>query len=132
MLGGRLIGSLLLRRMRPQMLLYVLSLAAIALILVSLSASGYIAVWAMIATGVCNSVLFAIVFSLSVRGLGRYTTRASGLLSAAIAGGAVVSFLQGVLKDHYSWNVAFMAPVVCYGYLIFFGLNGYRGARLRD
>jgi FHS family L-fucose permease-like MFS transporter len=132
MLGGRLMGSLLLRRMRPEMLLYMLSLSAIILILLSLSTGGYLAIWAMIATGICNSVLFAIVFSLSVRGVGKYTTRASGLLSAAIAGGAIVSFLQGVLKDHYSWTVAFTAPIICYGYLIFYGMNGYKAKMHRS
>jgi FHS family L-fucose permease-like MFS transporter len=129
MLGGRFVGSFLLRRLQPRMLLTILSSGAIALIVISVSSGGYVAVWTRIATGVCNSVLFAIVFSLSVRGLGEYTTRASGLLSAAIAGGAILSFLEGVLKDHYSWTAAFMVPVGCYVYLIFFGVNGSREVR---
>lgn len=51
--------------------------------------------------------MFATIFCLSVKGLGRFTTRASGLLSTAIAGGAVVSFLMGVVKDNSTWPPVF-------------------------
>jgi len=85
----------------------------------------------MIGVGLFNSVMFAIIFSLSVEGLGKYTTKASGILSAAIAGGAIISFSQGYLKDHSTWTVAFMIPVICYLYLVFFGLNGYKSKLMK-
>lgn len=129
MLIGRLAGSFLLKHTRPPTVLAVLASTAMGLIIVSLASSGYVAVWLMIATGLCNSVLFAIIFSLSVNGLGKFTTAASGWLSTAIAGGAVVSYTQGVLKDHFSWPVSFIVPVLCYGYLLFYGVNGYRSKR---
>jgi FHS family L-fucose permease-like MFS transporter len=80
----------------------------------------------MIGVGLFNSVMFAIIFSLSVEGLGKYTTKASGILSTAIVGGAIVSFSQGYLKDHSTWAIAFLIPVLCYAYIVFFGLNGYK------
>ncbi|MBL7736518.1 MAG: sugar MFS transporter [Chitinophagaceae bacterium] len=126
MLVGRLAGAFLLRMARPQTVLAACGAIAAALILVSIFSDGYLAVWTMIAVGLCNSVMFAIIFSLSVNGLGQHTTVASGLLSTAIVGGAVVSFLQGVIKDHSSWAMAFIIPVVCYCYIVFYGLNGYR------
>lgn len=126
MLAGRVAGSFLLRSLNPSALLTGTAVAAAALILVSVSASGYVAAWTMIGVGLCNATMFAIVFSLSVEGLGEYTTRASGWLSTAIAGGAVISYAQGILKDHYSWPVAFAVPVLCYLYLVFYGLNGHR------
>jgi FHS family L-fucose permease-like MFS transporter len=70
--------------------------------------------------------MFATIFSLSVFGLGKQTTTASGLLSTAIVGGTIIPFLQGILKDNFSWSIAFMIPVACYIYLLFFGLNGYK------
>ena len=129
MLAGRLAGAVILRNVRPSVVLSWLSLLAVALIGISLSTTGVLAVWTLIAVGVCNSVMFAVIFSLSLEGVGGYVTRASGLLSTAIAGGAVISFFQGVLKDSFSWLVAFLVPVVCYGYLFFFGVNGYRTKR---
>jgi FHS family L-fucose permease-like MFS transporter len=126
MLVGRLIGSVLLKYIYPPRMLALLSVTAVGLIILSLFSGGYVAIWAMIAVGVCNAVMFAIIFSLSVSGLSNYTTRASGLLSTAIAGGAIISFTQGVLKDNFSWQVAFMVPVICYIYLVFYGVDGYK------
>ena len=126
MLAGRLVGSYLLQRIKPSLVLTVCAAAAILLILLSVSTQGVVAVWSMIGVGLFNSVMFAIIFSLSVEGLGRYTTKASGILSTAIAGGAIVSFSQGYVKDHTTWAVAFMIPVVCYAYIVFFGVNRNR------
>ena len=126
MLVGRFIGAAVLKYVKPQTLLAVLACIAIILILVSISSSGFISVWSMVAIGLCNSVMFAVIFSLSVKGLGHYTTQASGLLSSAIVGGAIISYAQGYVMDHYSWGIAFLLPVLCYGYLVFYGLNGYR------
>ncbi|WP_205500084.1 sugar MFS transporter [Rufibacter psychrotolerans] len=129
MLVGRLLGSVVLKTVRANTVLTISSLAAIVLILVSVLSSGNLAVWTMIAVGLCNSIMFAIIFSLSVEGLGKYTTKASGILSTAIAGGAIISYSQGVLIDHYSWLISFMLPLVCYVYILFYGVNGYRARK---
>jgi FHS family L-fucose permease-like MFS transporter len=126
MLVGRLIGSYLLKTIKPSFILTICAAAAILLVVLSVSTAGTFAVWSMIGVGLFNSVMFAIIFSLSVQGLGKYTTKASGILSTAIAGGAIISFSQGYLKDHSTWAVAFMIPVLCYLYIVFFGINGYK------
>ena len=126
MLVGRLIGSFLLKTLKASQVLTFCAIGAILLVILSVSSSGNLAVWSMIGVGVFNSVMFAIIFSLSVQGLGKYTTKASGILSTAIAGGAIVSFSQGYLKDHSTWAIAFMIPVLCYLYIVFFGINGYK------
>ena len=126
MLVGRFIGAAILKYIKPSTLLAFLAFLAISLIIVSILSTGLLSVWSMVAVGFCNSVMFAIIFSLSVKGLGHFTTRASGLLSSAIVGGAIISYAQGFAVDNYSWSVAFLLPVLCYGYLVFYGLNGYR------
>lgn len=126
MLAGRLIGAVVLKSVRPALVLTVCAAAAIAFIAVSVLSTGLLAVWSMIAVGLCNSIMFAIIFSLSVNGLGKHTAQASGYLSTAIAGGAVVSYGQGLLIDHSTWALAFMLPLLCYGYILFYGVNGYK------
>jgi FHS family L-fucose permease-like MFS transporter len=96
------------------------------LILVSVNSGEHVAVWSMIAVGFCNSIMFAIIFSLSVNGLGKFTARASGLLSAAIVGGAIIPFAQGIVKDNFTCSVAFMIPLACYIYILFYGINGHK------
>lgn len=126
MLAGRLIGAVILKTIKPSSVLAFCASLAILLIAVSISSGGHLAVWSMIGVGLCNSIMFAIIFSLSVEGLGQYTTQGSGILSTAIAGGAVISYSQGVLIDNYSWQLAFLLPIVCYLYILFYGLNGYK------
>ncbi|GAB3169418.1 sugar MFS transporter [Telluribacter humicola] len=126
MMVGRMLGFFGLKVYKPSSVLAACAAIAIALICISVNSEGYLAVWSMIAVGLCNSVMFAIIFSLSVSGLGTYTTRASGILSTAIAGGAIISFCQGFLIDNFSWTVAFMVPLVCYVYILFYGVNGYK------
>jgi FHS family L-fucose permease-like MFS transporter len=83
----------------------------------------------MVMVGVCNSVMFSIIFSLAVKGLGAHTSTASGILSTAITGGAVVSLLVGLARDYSSWAVAFMLPLLCYACILFYALNGYKPGR---
>lgn len=126
MLVGRFIGAYFLKFLKPSNVLAIVASLAAVLVLVSISTSGSVAVWTMVAVGLCNSIMFAVIFSLSIKGLGAWTTRASGVLSTAIIGGAVMSFVQGVLIDHSSWSVAFLIPVICYLYIVFYGVRGYK------
>jgi FHS family L-fucose permease-like MFS transporter len=128
MLIGRFLGAGLLKFLRPPLVLVICALSAFLLILVSINTSEYLAVWTMLAVGLFNSVMFATIFSLSLAGAENIASKASGWLSTAIVGGAVVSFVQGWLIDHYSWSVAFILPLICYSYVLFFGLSGYKQA----
>jgi len=121
MLVGRLIGAYILRFFKTQNVLAVIALIAIVLILGSVLSSGNIAVWLMIAVGLCNSIMFASIFSLSVRGLGASTGKASGLLSTAILGGAIITYFQAVLKDNLTWGISFLIPALCYLYIFLYG-----------
>ncbi len=125
MLVGRLIGAFVLKSLKPNAVLTFCATAAILCIALSISTGGLLAVWLMVGVGLFNSIMFATIFSLSVEGLGSRTTQASGILSTAIVGGAIVSYGQGLLIDHYSWVIAFMLPLACYVYILFYGVNGY-------
>jgi FHS family L-fucose permease-like MFS transporter len=123
---GRLVGVVLLRFIKHTHMLIANSLISVALIITSMNSTGNIAVWALLSVGLFNSVLFGIIFSLATRGLGKYLTQASGILSTAISGGAVIALIQGVLIDRTSWSTAFLIPVICYLYILFYALHGYK------
>lgn len=126
MLVGRFVGSYFLNKFPSNKILMIVAIMAIILISVSLLSTGYISVWCMVAVGLCNSIMFATIFSLAVNGLGDKTTKASGLLSSAIVGGAFISYLQGVLIDYYTWEIAFLIPIACFAFIAFYGFNGYK------
>ena len=69
--------------------------------------------------------LSLVSFTLAVAGLGRHTQEASGLLNVAIVGGAVVPLLFGVVADASTLRVAFVLPVLCYAYIMWYGLRGH-------
>jgi MFS transporter, FHS family, L-fucose permease len=87
---------------------------------------GHLAMWTMILVGLFNSVMFPSIFTLGIAGLGARTGEGSGLLVAAIVGGAILPVIQGALADNPSIGIhhAFILPVLCYIYISFYGFRG--------
>jgi FHS family L-fucose permease-like MFS transporter len=121
---GRFVGSALLQRMRTQTLLAFNAVVAALLVTVSMLTFGHLAMWSLILVGLCNSIMFPSIFTLAIEGLGPLTGKASGLLVAAIVGGAIIPELQGVLTDRIGIHHAFVLPVLCYAYIVFYAIKG--------
>jgi FHS family L-fucose permease-like MFS transporter len=49
---------------------------------------------------------------------------ASGLINSLIVGGAVIPVLMGLVADGFGVRLAFILPIVCYLYIVFFALAG--------
>ena len=125
---GRFIGSVLMTRVSPGFLLGIHAILAVLLVATAASASGVLAMYAILAVGLCNSIMFPTIFSLALQGLGRLTSAGSAALCLAIVGGALVPLLQGVIADTAGLRMGFVVPVVCYVYIAWYGLQGSRPA----
>jgi MFS transporter, FHS family, L-fucose permease len=123
---GRFVGSALLQRLPTRNLLAFNAAIAAALVTASMLTFGHWAMWTLILVGLFNSIMFPSIFTLAIDGLGPLTGKGSGLLVAAIVGGAIIPELQGVLADSIGIHHAFMLPVLCYGYIVFYALAGSR------
>jgi FHS family L-fucose permease-like MFS transporter len=123
---GRFIGSALLRKLSPGKLLGGFAMAAAALVLTSMLGAGHLAMWSIILVGLFNSIMFPNIFTLAIDGLGPLVGKGSGLLVAAIVGGAIVPEIQGIVADHIGIKHAFFLPVICYLYIVFYGFVGSR------
>ncbi|AXR08115.1 sugar MFS transporter [Salinimonas sediminis] len=121
---GRFIGALIMQKVSPGKLLAVNSVASCSLIILSVSSSGGLAMWSILAVGLCNSIMFPTIFSLALKGLGKQTAQGSGMLCLAIVGGAIVPLVQGALADSFGLQVSFLLPVLCYLYIAYYGLVG--------
>lgn len=121
---GRFIGAALMQKVAPGRLLAVNSLLSCSLILLSVNSSGAMAMWSILAVGLCNSIMFPTIFSLALKGLGKHTAKASGFLCLAIVGGALIPLIQGVLADTIGLQISFLLPLVCYLYIAFYGWSG--------
>ena len=125
-LVGRFIGSLVMQKIAASKVLAFNALAAIVLLVAVVAGEGALAMTAILALGLCNSIMFPTIFSLALSGLGQHTSKAAGLLCLAIVGGAIVPMLQGALADMFNLQISFLLPIVCYAYIIFYGLRGYK------
>ncbi len=123
---GRFIGAVVLQRVKPQTVLTFCCIAAILLVLISTNSSGSIAMYSIIAVGLFNSVMFAIIFTMSIEGLGKFTSQGSGILCMAIVGGGIVPLVTGRIADIVGVQHALMITVICYGYLLYFAAVGYK------
>ena len=121
---GRFLGAPLLQRIKAGYLLALCALCAVALISLSMILGGHTAMWTILAVGLFNSIMFPTIFSLGVAELGPLTGSASGVLNMAIVGGALLPVIQGVIADRVGLHHAFILPVICYLYILFYGLVG--------
>ena len=126
-LVGRVLGIPALLRLPNRPLLIGVTAAGLALVLASVASHGEVALWLVVLCGLCNSIIWPVVFPLAITGLGRYTKQGSSLLIMAIVGGAVVPKLIGTIATGSgSVQAAFLVPAACYAYLLFYALRGYR------
>lgn len=128
--GGMILFNVvvfLLGRFIPSRTLGLFAAAVIVLLLLGILGEGPLAMWSVIAIGLFNSIMFPTIFDLAIKGLGIHTSQGSSLLVMAIVGGAIIPPLQGLVAD-LSGNVqlSFLIPLLCYGYILFYGFYGYR------
>jgi MFS transporter, FHS family, L-fucose permease len=87
--------------------------------------------WTMLAVGFFNSIMFPTIFSLGEAELGTLTGSGSGILNMAMVGGAILPLIQGVIADHVGIHHTFVLPVICYVYILYFGLSGSKPNTVR-
>lgn len=124
---GRFIGAGLMNKIAPNKYLAFNASMAVGLLLLAIAANGgAVTQWALLLIGFFNSIMFPTIFSLGTKGLGKFTGAASGIISTAIVGGALVPVLQGFVIDHVGLMISYVIPAVCYVYIVFFATRGYK------
>ena len=93
----------------------------IVLLLVTIFTKGETALWALVSMGLFNSIMWSNIFTLSISGLGNYTSQGSSLLVMAILGGAIIPPIQGAIADRIGIQMSFIVPAICYFYIAWFG-----------
>ncbi|EJU12262.1 glucose/galactose transporter, partial [Sphingomonas sp. LH128] len=127
---GRFIGSAVLRVLNPGIVLAFNACAAIALIALSVTSSGHVSGYALLAVGLMNSIMFPTIFSLACDKLGMRAADGSGIINVAICGGAIVPLATGAIADAAGGNlgVALVLPALCYAVIAGFGLFARKSA----
>ena len=119
---GRFIGSAVLQRIRTGPVLGTAGVIACLLVVLSIVTHGHTAMYALLAVGLFNSIMFPSIFTLGIQDLGPLTIKGSSLMIAAILGGAIIPELTGRLADKIGLHPSFLIPAICYVYIAAFGI----------
>jgi FHS family L-fucose permease-like MFS transporter len=125
---GRAVGSVLLARFSAARLLALFTATACAMCLYVVAVGGVSAGFVALAIGLFNSIMFPVIFTLTLERSSASAEATSGLLCTAIVGGAFVPLLVGALSDNAGYVAALVAPAACYALLCVFAIAAARAA----
>ena len=130
---GRAIGSALLARVSAPKLLATFTAIATLMCLYVVGVGGVSAGFVALCIGLFNSIMFPVIFTITLERSSASTEATSGLLCTAIVGGALIPLLVGKVSELTSYHVALIVPAACYAVLCAFALASYRAKlHLRD
>src|SRR5438270_13332268 len=114
---GRAIGSALLARVRAAILLAIFTAAACAMCLYVFTVGGVAAGVVALCIGLFNSIMFPVIFTLTLERSTASNEATSGFLCFSIIGGALIPPLVGLVWQHTSYVKGFIVPAACYAVL---------------
>ena len=123
---GRFTGSALMKVVAPARLLSIFAVGCLLSVSVALVTNGLVPVWAVVLIGFFHSIMFPTIFALGIKDLGPLTKRGSSLMVMAIIGGAIFPAIMGRISDASSIQTAFIIPLICYIYILYFAMAGYK------
>ena len=128
---GRLVGSGLLTQFPAPKLLAVFTGAAAAMCFYVFAVGGVSAGYIALAIGLFNSIMFPVIFTITLERSTASEEATSGFLCFSIIGGAAIPPLVGLVSQNSDYVTAFIVPAICYGILLFFALSAGRAAAAR-
>ena len=126
---GRFAGTVAMKAIRANQLLAGLGVFGVALMLLAMNTSGTVAIWSLVLCGLANSLMYPTIFALGIAELGPLTSKGSGVITIGNVGGAVIPPLFGALAVAIGYQHAFILPIICYIYVAYYGLSGYKPTR---
>jgi MFS transporter, FHS family, L-fucose permease len=104
----------------PARMLLIFSVLGILALLIGMSTTGMVSVYAFTSVGLFCSTLWPCIFTLAISGLGKHTSQGSSFLIMMIMGGGIISWLQGYVADVTSIHASYVVGVLCFAYLAFY------------
>lgn len=116
------IAAFFISKDKPARTLTIFSIFGVVAMLIGLFTTGNVAIYAFLAGGLACSIMWPAIFSLSIIGLGKYTSQGSAFLVMMILGGGIIPPIQGKLSDIIGIHQSYIIPVICFAYLLFFAV----------
>ncbi len=122
---GRLSGSFLMGRFAPHSLLAFYAIACSAAMVLVVLELGHWSLYALYASFFFMSIMFPTIFALGLARMSAYTRKASSFIIMGVGGGAFAPILMGYMGEQ-QMAIGFIVPLVCFLYIAFYGLKGYK------
>jgi FHS family L-fucose permease-like MFS transporter len=126
------IGAFYVSKDKPARMLLIFGLLGVIAMAIGLATTGKVAIYAFISGGLFCSIMWPAIFTLSIAGLGKYTTQGAAFLIMMILGGGVIPPIQGKLADYLESrstvegtgiHESYWIPLLCYAYVVFFAFR---------
>lgn len=126
-LGGYLLGVIFIPKyISQQKALVVCTITGLILSILVLALPLKASIWCVVLLGIPNSLIYAGIWPLAIRGLGKWTTLGSSLLVMALCGNAILSLLYGLMTDYMSLQASYWLLIPCFAFMIYYALWGYK------
>ena len=126
-LAGYLIGILTIPKyLSQQTALLICTVAGLVLSIMVLAFPPKASIWFLVMLGIPNSLIYAGIWPLAIKGLGRWTNLGSSLLVMALCGNAIMSLLYGLEADRLGEHAAYWLLIPCFIYMIFYAVYGHK------
>lgn len=126
-LGGYLLGVISIPKyISQQKALVVCTITGLILSVLVLALPLKASIWCVVLLGIPNSLIYAGIWPLAIRGLGKWTTLGSSLLVMALCGNAILSLLYGLMTDYMSLQASYWLLIPCFVFMIYYAVWGYK------
>ncbi len=124
---GRFTGTFFMKYIKPSKLLSLYAFINVVLLTIGVFAKGDLAVYAVMASPFFMSIMFPTIFALGIKELGEETKLASSFLVMSIIGGGLAPIIMGFISDRTgSMQIAYVVPLICFFFVLYYGLKGYK------
>ena len=126
-LSGYLLGVIMIpKHITQQKALVVCTVTGLILSVLVLVLPQEASIWSLVLLGIPNSLIYAGIWPLAIRGLGKWTSMGSSLLVMALCGNAVLSLLYGYVSDHIGLQASYWLLIPCFVYMVFYATYGFK------
>ena len=119
---GRLAGSRVMSLIPAEKVLLFCGCATVACTLTVILASGMVAIVALCACYLFESIMFPTIFALTLSGLGKMTKLGASILMMSPIGGAIGALTMGYIADNAGMSRSFLVPMAGYAVVLLFSL----------
>jgi len=128
---GRFMGGIILNWSKPSTFFRITSLLSLSGLILIFSQIQWLTIAGVFITGLGFANVFPLIFSITIDNMPERSNEISGLMITAIAGGAFIPPLMGLVADKFSVLAGFAVPFAGLLYIIYLAFKNTKTVNLQ-